>query len=189
MLCVEIWSDCNDGHICVSCDYITGIDVSSDTQQGIIVDSDSEGHIIVDSSLVKELIVNAIQEAFIDIDSWVDNTIHVSSDFVSGVFVWSDTSLIQIDSILDNGIIVDSNSVGEIDVSAVYEPSEIDVSGFSLDPMVIYSSYVCRITRDGYLIIENMIGDTDPPEPITIFISNNFINSITVYSDSDWTIK
>lgn len=188
MLCVEIWSDCNDGHIIVSCDCSTGIDVNSDTSQGIIVDSDSCDHIIVDSSLVKELIVSAIQEAFIDIDSWVEGTIHVSSDFTNGIFVYSDTDLIIVDSNLDNGIIVDSHSTGKIDVCAVYEPEEIDVSGFALDPMLVYSSYVCTITKDGYLIIENMFGDTDPPEPITIFIIGNSYNEIKVNSNLNWII-
>lgn len=109
-----------------------------------------------------------------------DPHIQVYSDceeFIS-ISAYSD-EYIEVYSELCEGIIISSTDCSE---------HIIINSDFTLG-MTIYSSYVCHIDTSGYLIIENMFGDTDPPEPITIFISNNFINSVTVYSDSDWTIK
>lgn len=98
-------------------------------------------------------------------------------EFIS-ISAYSD-EYIKIYSELCEGIIISSHNCSE---------HIIINSDFTLG-MTIYSSYVCHIDTSGYLIIENMFGDTDPPIPITIFISDNFYNEIKVESNLDWIIK
>lgn len=86
---------------------------------------------------------------------------------------------ITISSELYEGIIISSNDCSE---------HVIINSDFTFG-MTIYSSYVCHIDTSGYMIIENMFGDTDPPEPITIFIIGNSYNEIKVNTNLDWQIK
>lgn len=109
-----------------------------------------------------------------------DHHIQVYSDceeFIS-ISAYSD-EYIEVYSELCEGIIISSTDCSE---------HIIINSDFTLG-MTIYSSYVCHIDTSGYLIIENMFGDTDPPEPITIFIIGNSYNEIKVNTNLDWQIK
>lgn len=109
-----------------------------------------------------------------------DPHIQVYSDceeFIS-ISAYSDEH-IEVYSELCEGIIISSTDCSE---------HIIINSDFTLG-MTIYSSYVCHIDTSGYLIIENVFGDTDPPEPITIFIIGNSYNEIKVNTNLDWQIE
>lgn len=98
-------------------------------------------------------------------------------EFIS-ISAYSD-EYITVYSELCEGIIISSTDCSE---------HIIINSDFTLG-MTIYSSYVCHIDNSGYLIIENLAGDTDPPEPITLFILKNSYNEIKVQSNLDWIIN
>lgn len=181
MICIDIYALCESSHIVVSCICDKNdICIDSDTSDFIIIDSEHGEFIHIDSSIYDGIICTSECNEYIDISSDNNCVIVIDSDCYNNIFVNSESN---------EYIEIQSDCTNNIYVYAIYEPSIIEINTDVEDPIIIYSSYVCTISRDGYLIIENIQGDTDPPEPIFIFISNNFVNSITVHSDLNWIIE
>lgn len=117
--------------------------------------------------------------------------IYISSeDSSSHIIIYSDCNdFINISATSDDTITINSELVEGIIISSADCSEHIIInSDFTLG-ITIYSSYVCTIDNEGYLIIENLAGDTDPPEPITLFILKNSYNEIKVQSNLDWMVN
>lgn len=190
MLCIRISSE-HRSFIVVESDDTTGhISVNSILDKAINVDSWHGPFIEVDSTLCKGILVSSDCSGFFEVESYCESFADVWSELYEGIFVSSmQDKFVSIWSDNDGFMNVESESTGGIQVESHCDLSGFDISSFGISGIDVYSSYVCHIDNSGYLIIENLAGDTDPPEPITLFILKNSYNEIKVLSNLDWIIN
>lgn len=190
MLCIRISSDYGSFIVVESDDTTEHISVSGISDNTINVDSWHGPFIEVDSTLCKGILVSSYCNGFAEVGSYCELVADVWSELYEGILVSStQDGFVSIWSDNDEFMNVESESTGGMQVESHCDLSGFDISSFGISGIDVYSSYVCHIDNSGYLIIENLAGDTDPPEPITLFILKNSYNEIKVLSNLDWIIN
>ena len=106
-----------------------------------------------------------------------DSTYHivVSSDTTCGIDISSDSQ---------DFIEVSCEQNDFCSVNSENQIEGINISGTFTSGLNIYSSYVCTISKEGYLYLQEM----DNTEPITIFIYDYMEVDVNVFSNLNWNI-